>query len=50
MDSPNPNQPAIQSQQSQGQGGNKEQSVSKQPMVYICGGKYIILNFIVLLV
>lgn len=37
MDTPNPNQPAIQSQ-SQSQGGNKEQSVSKQPMVYICGG------------
>jgi len=36
MDTPNPNQPAIQSQ-SQSQGGNKEQSVSKQPMVYICG-------------
>jgi len=35
MDTPNPNQPAIQSQ-SQSQ-GNKEQSVSKQPMVYICG-------------
>jgi len=36
MDTPNPNQPANQSQ-SQSQGGNKEQSVSKQPMVYICG-------------
>jgi len=34
MDTPNPNQPANQSQS---QGGNKEQSVSKQPMVYICG-------------
>jgi len=35
MDTPNPNQPASQ-QQSQG-ASNKEQSTSKQPMVYICG-------------
>jgi len=34
MDTPNPNQPAIQSQ---AQTSSKEQSVSKQPMVYICG-------------
>jgi hypothetical protein len=38
MDTPNPNQSVAQSQGI----SNKEQSSSKQPMVYICGGELIV--------